>query len=68
MRLQQTQPVVRPPAAEVRTLAAPAVSTATNDDDVVDAEDGLLKMASIGVFALSLLTVAIQLWSLFNSK
>ena len=69
VKLQQTQPLVRPPAAEVRTLSAPAVVNLPDDaDEVTGEEDNLVKMASVGVFVLALLTVGIQLWSLIASK
>ena len=68
VKLQQTQPLIRPPAAEVRTVAAPAVIDLPGDTDEVAEEDSLLKMASVGVFVLSLITVAIQLWGLFTNK
>ena len=68
VKLQQTQPLIRPPAAEVRTLAAPAVINLPDDDEAVARKTSLVKMASIGVFALALITVAIQLWSLLHQQ
>ena len=68
VKLQQTQPLVRPPAAEVRTLAAPAVVDLPGDTAEGVEDEGFLKMVSIGVFALALLTVAIQLWGLLANR
>ena len=67
VKLQQTQPMIRPPVAVVRTLAAPSVTDVSSDTDE-GVEDDFLKTASIGVFALALLTVAIQLWSFFANR
>lgn len=69
VKLQQTQPLIRPPAAEVRTLAPAVITPAVvTDADTVEGEDSAMKFASIGVFALALVTVAIQLWTLLSSK
>ena len=68
VKLQQTQPMVRPPAAEVRTLAAPALVTVPDEAGEATEDDGLLRMASIGVFVLALLTFASQLWTFIASK
>lgn len=68
VKLQQTQPLIRPPQAEVRTLAAPMVATTTADaDEVVTGEDPTVTMISWGVLAFSVIVLVLQVLT-FISK
>ena len=62
VRLQQTQPLVRPPEAQVRTLAR-------TDVDVVSApkEDPVLLFASLGVLVFAAVTCAIEAVTYFTN-
>ena len=66
VKLQQTQPLIRPPAAEVRTLvpAAAAPHAATAEGESV-AEDPMMMYASIAVLVFAIVTLVVQALTYF---
>ncbi len=63
VKIQQTQPLIRPPEAQVRTLAR------TDDADVVPAtqEDPMLMIASLCVLVFAAVTCAIEAVTYFSN-
>jgi hypothetical protein len=63
VRIQQTQPLIRPPEAQVRTLAK------VEDADVVPAtaDDPMLLMASLCVLVFAAITCAIEAITYFSN-
>ena len=62
VKLQQTQPLIRPPAAEVRTIAtttAPITTRAASDEVEVE-NDPMLLYASVAVLIFAVVTFALQ--------
>lgn len=65
MKIQQTQPLIRPPEASVRTLSAP--SQTTNLSTMDGEEDKTLLYVSAGVLLFSVVAFALQAMTYFGS-
>ena len=69
VKLQQTQPLIRPPVAEVRTVAAPRVVDVDTgaDDETNGVEEGSTKYLAAAVLIFAAATFVIELLSFLSA-